>query len=185
MSHGPIPAPALAALLAPLDGWEARWHRLDAIQQRDVAAALALVRATLDSASIGGFAIRTFRTGDIGMLAARQSILYAQSHGWMRKLEIIEGEVTVQFLRGFCEGREQCWIAEIDGAMAGSVLVTDEGGYRRVTLWTHTVLAAARRIYARHGFHVVATAVHHEFGEPVEGETWNLELSPQPRISML
>ena len=202
----------LSGLLAPFDGWEARWAALDAVQQRDVVAALALVRVTFDPASIAGFAIRPFRTGDIGMLAARQSILYAQSHGWMRALEILEGEVTVQFLRDFHEGRDQCWIAEVGGAMAGSVMVTDEGdglarlrmlyvepfargrgigsalvetsvafaraaGYARVTLWTHTILVSARRIYAGCGFRIVETAVHHEFGEPVAGETWSLDLT--------
>ena len=131
MAMDPAPLPRLperlSALLAPLGEWEVQWRALDAVQQRDIAAALALVRATFDPASIEGFAIRVFRTGDVGMLAARQSILYAQSHGWMRALEVLEGEVTLQFLRGFREGRDQCWIAEVGGAMAGSVIVTDEG----------------------------------------------------------
>ena len=215
MTDDPAPSPALSeklgALLAPLGAWQATWHALDAVQRRDVTAALALVRAIFDPGSMGGFSIRTFRAGDIGMLAARQSILYAQSHGWGRQLEVIEGEVTVQFLRGFCEGHEQCWIAEVDGAMAGSVLLTDEGagmarlrmlyvepfargrgigdalvggcvgfareaGYSRLKLWTHTVLTDARRLYARHGFAIVETAMHVAFGEPVEGETWQLDL---------
>ena len=51
-----------------------------------------------------------------------------------------------------------------------------EADYVRVTLWTHTVLASARRIYAGCGFRIVETATHHEFGEPVEGETWVLDL---------
>ena len=170
-----------------------------------------MVRVTFDPGSIEGFTIRIFRTGDIGMLAARQSILYAQSQGWMRGLEINEGETSVAFLRGFREGRDQCWIAEIGGAMAGSVLVTDEGegvarlrllyvepfarargigdalvgtcvrfaretGYESITLWTHTILADARRIYARYGFGIVSTAMHSEFGKPVQGETWQLDL---------
>ncbi|GJE82956.1 bifunctional helix-turn-helix transcriptional regulator/GNAT family N-acetyltransferase [Methylorubrum thiocyanatum] len=184
---------------------------LDPVQQADLAEALARVRLLLRPESMPGFAIRPFRTGDMGLIAARQSKLYAESHGWGRGLEIVEGESTTNFLRGFKPGREQCWVAEIDGVMAGSVLLTDEGdgvarlrllyvepfarcrgigdalvatcvgfarvtGYARLDLWTHTALAAARRLYARHGFTCIETATHTTFGTPVEGETWRLDL---------
>ena len=58
------------------------------------------------------------------MLAARQSILYAQSHGWMRKLE---GEGDGAVPARVSRRQDQCWIAEVGGAMAGSVMMTDEG----------------------------------------------------------
>lgn len=183
----------------------------DAVQRRDLAEAMARVRLLLQPETASRFAIRPFRTGDMGLIAARQSMLYAQSHGWGRGLEIVEGEATTNFLRDFKPGREQCWVAEIDGVMAGSVFLTDEGdgvarlrllyvepfarrrgigdalvetcigfaretGYARLTLWTHTVLEGARRIYARHGFACVETATHTAFGMPVEGETWLLHL---------
>jgi GNAT superfamily N-acetyltransferase len=50
-------------------------------------------------------------------------------------------------------------------------------GYSAITLWTHTILESARRIYAAHGFHVVDVHTHEEFGAPVQSETWRLELS--------
>ena len=37
-------------------------------------------------------------------------------------------EVTTAFLRDSRPGRDQCWIAESDGRMAGAVLVVDVGG---------------------------------------------------------
>ncbi len=40
-----------------------------------------------------------------------------------------------------------------------------EARYRKVTLWTHSVLTAARRIYERAGFKLVATKEHDEFGK--------------------
>jgi len=49
-------------------------------------------------------------------------------------------------------------------------------GYTRMTLWTHTILESARRIYAAYGFRIVETATHTDFGEPVQGETWELVL---------
>lgn len=73
------------------------------------------------------YSIRTFRTGDMGMICARQAIIYAEGYGWGRPLEAIVGEITSAFLRSYVEGREQCWVAEVDGVMAGSVFVTDGG----------------------------------------------------------
>jgi DNA-binding MarR family transcriptional regulator/GNAT superfamily N-acetyltransferase len=49
-------------------------------------------------------------------------------------------------------------------------------GYRRVTLWTNDVLTAARAIYQRAGFQLVARAPHRDFGPPMVGEDWDLEL---------
>lgn len=48
-------------------------------------------------------------------------------------------------------------------------------GYRNVTLWTHSVLVDARRIYQRAGFKLTATKKHNDWGTPVVGETWDLK----------
>src|SRR5262249_11434213 len=49
--------------------------------------------------------------------------------------------------------------------------------YRKITLWTHSVLTAARRIYEHAGFTLVGTKEHNEFGKKLVGETWDLSLS--------
>lgn len=49
-------------------------------------------------------------------------------------------------------------------------------GYRRMTLWTHDVLTAARAIYRRCGFELVVSEPHTTFGTEVVGETWQREL---------
>ena len=49
-------------------------------------------------------------------------------------------------------------------------------GYRKITLWTQSILLAARGIYQRAGFVRVATEPHHSFGQDLTGETWELEL---------
>lgn len=49
-------------------------------------------------------------------------------------------------------------------------------GYRKLMLWTHQELAAARAIYAGAGFRLVGTQKHRQFGIPVLGEHWQLEL---------
>ncbi len=49
-------------------------------------------------------------------------------------------------------------------------------GYEKVTLWTHSILIAARHIYQRAGFSLVHSWSHDEFGKTLTGETWDLEL---------
>lgn len=193
------------AVVAALDG-------LAADQQRDLVGALNLSRVLLGDPAIRQFELRPFRPGDMGLIAARQSILYREVYGWGAQIEVIEGEVTTAFLRNFKPGREQCWVAELEGVMAGSIFLTDEGkglcrlrllyvepfarrlgignalvstciefartvGYQRMTLWTHTVLESARRIYAAHGFRTVDVDTHEEFGKPEQSETWELDLA--------
>jgi DNA-binding MarR family transcriptional regulator/GNAT superfamily N-acetyltransferase len=51
-----------------------------------------------------------------------------------------------------------------------------QAGYRKMTLWTHSVLTAARHIYQQAGFQLVATDTHEEFGKKLVGETWDLVL---------
>ena len=51
-----------------------------------------------------------------------------------------------------------------------------ETGYRRIALWTNEVLVAARAIYQQAGFRLVASKPHSDFGPPMVGEDWVLEL---------
>jgi DNA-binding MarR family transcriptional regulator/ribosomal protein S18 acetylase RimI-like enzyme len=49
-------------------------------------------------------------------------------------------------------------------------------GYRKITLWTQSILIAARGIYEAAGFVRVATEPHRSFGHDLIGETWELSL---------
>jgi len=108
--------------------------------------------------------------------------------------------------------RERAWIAELDGARAGSVLLVRQSdevaklrlllvepwarghglghtlvracidfardtGYRTLTLWTNSVLDAARRIYQQAGFQQVGSERHRSFGHDLVSETWELALN--------
>jgi DNA-binding MarR family transcriptional regulator/GNAT superfamily N-acetyltransferase len=51
-----------------------------------------------------------------------------------------------------------------------------ERGYRKMTLWTQSILLAARGIYQSTGFRMVKEEKHHSFGVDLVGETWELDL---------
>jgi DNA-binding MarR family transcriptional regulator/GNAT superfamily N-acetyltransferase len=49
-----------------------------------------------------------------------------------------------------------------------------EKGYKKMTLWTQSILVAARGIYQAAGFRRVKEEPHHSFGVDLVGETWEL-----------
>lgn len=49
-------------------------------------------------------------------------------------------------------------------------------GYRTLRLWTNSVLAAARRLYERAGFHLVESERGRRFGHDLAAQTWELAL---------
>jgi len=51
-----------------------------------------------------------------------------------------------------------------------------QAGYRRLTLWTHAELVAARKIYAKAGFTLTTSETKQSFGKEVVSEHWDLEL---------
>ena len=51
-----------------------------------------------------------------------------------------------------------------------------ECGYRKITLWTQSMLLPARGIYEHAGFVRVATEPHRSFGHDLIGETWERDV---------
>ena len=49
-------------------------------------------------------------------------------------------------------------------------------GYRRIRLWTNSILLAARGIYRAAGYRLITTEKHTHFGRKLVGEIWELDL---------
>lgn len=49
-------------------------------------------------------------------------------------------------------------------------------GYAKITLWTNSILTAARGIYEKAGFVMTESEPHDSFGQKLVGETWELKL---------
>jgi GNAT superfamily N-acetyltransferase len=155
--------------------------------------------------------LRAHRPGDIGWVISRHGKVYDDEYGWGLGFEALVGGIGAKFLREFDAKRERCWIAEMDGEPAGSVMVVKqsptiaklrlllvephargygvgkrlvqtcidfsrEAGYRKLVLWTQSNLVAARGIYASLGFKKVKSQPHREFGVPLIGEYWEMNL---------
>lgn len=49
-------------------------------------------------------------------------------------------------------------------------------GYKKLVLWTNSVLVTARKIYKNAGFELVEQEPHHSFGHDLIGENWEMSL---------
>jgi DNA-binding MarR family transcriptional regulator/GNAT superfamily N-acetyltransferase len=67
--------------------------------------------------------LRQHRLGDIGWIAHRQAVLYAQEYGWDATYEVLAAEILAGIVRTFDPEAERSWIAERDGTVVGSVFL--------------------------------------------------------------
>jgi DNA-binding MarR family transcriptional regulator/GNAT superfamily N-acetyltransferase len=67
--------------------------------------------------------LRPHQVGDIGWVAHRQGLLYAQEYSWDATFEALVAEIAAKFVREFDPQHEHCWIAEQGGRIVGSAFV--------------------------------------------------------------
>ncbi|MEM7341549.1 MAG: GNAT family N-acetyltransferase [Actinomycetota bacterium] len=73
------------------------------------------------SSDEGGVAIRTLEPGDIEWAIERHGAIYAEEFGWNSEFEDLVAEILTAYEANHRPGREQAWIATVDGARAGCV----------------------------------------------------------------
>jgi GNAT superfamily N-acetyltransferase/DNA-binding MarR family transcriptional regulator len=69
------------------------------------------------------FTLRPPRVGDLGLVVHRQAVLYEREYGWDCTYEGLIAGIIERFVSGFDPAKEQSWIADRDGAIAGSVFL--------------------------------------------------------------
>jgi GNAT superfamily N-acetyltransferase len=69
------------------------------------------------------YVLRMHEPGDMGWVTHRHGLLYAQEYGWDARFEALVAQIVADFINHFNPARERCWIAEMDGEIAGSVFV--------------------------------------------------------------
>lgn len=83
---------------------------------------------------------------------------------------------------GVCKLRLLIVLPEARGLGIGKRLVQEcaafakAAGYHSITLWTNSVLTAARALYVADGYTLVESAPHTSFGVGLVGETWERAL---------
>lgn len=68
--------------------------------------------------------LRNPKPGDLGWVVERHGAIYAAEYGYDARFEGLVAQIVADFAKGSYGGRERCWIADVDGARAGSVFVT-------------------------------------------------------------
>jgi DNA-binding MarR family transcriptional regulator/GNAT superfamily N-acetyltransferase len=58
-----------------------------------------------------------------------------------------------------------------------------QAGYRKIRLWTQSMLTPARRVYEREGYRLVSEEPHQSFGHDLVAEFWEKTLEPVSRGS--
>jgi DNA-binding MarR family transcriptional regulator/GNAT superfamily N-acetyltransferase len=106
----------MKALLAPLDP-TATTRLAQAMQ------GIQAILTGTEAPRRGGFTMRSPKPGDLGWIIHRQAVLYAQEYGWDWTYEGLISDILGKFILDFDAAKEQAWIAEHEGKIAGSVFL--------------------------------------------------------------
>jgi GNAT superfamily N-acetyltransferase len=65
--------------------------------------------------------VRGLDSGDLGWVIQRHGEIYRDEYGWDLSFEALVAEIVATYFANHRHGREQAWIAEVDGSRAGCV----------------------------------------------------------------
>lgn len=73
-----------------------------------------------------GIQLRGPRPGDLGWIIERNASVYAAEYGWDQSYEALVARIVAEFAADHDPQREAVWVAELDGARAGSVMCVSD-----------------------------------------------------------
>jgi DNA-binding MarR family transcriptional regulator/N-acetylglutamate synthase-like GNAT family acetyltransferase len=118
----------VAQLLRPLDG----------PARESLVGAMRTVMRGLDDRPLPSVVeLRGLRPGDLGWIVQRHGEIYAREYGWTTAFEALVARIMADYLEQHRPGRENAWVAEVDGRRAGCILCVrkdDETAQLRVLL---------------------------------------------------
>ena len=102
---------------------------LPSARQEKLVAALETIEKLLDEPpeKRAPFTLRPHQPGDMGWIIRRQTQLYATEFGWDGRFEALLADIAGKFIAKFDPNRENCWLAERNGEIAGSVFLVKAG----------------------------------------------------------
>ena len=96
--------------------------RLREDEQRRLVGAMGAIREILESSRLSKpCLLRPPRAGDFGWVIHRHAALYAEEYGWDASFEALVARIVAEYVENRDPGRENAWIAELDGEPVGSV----------------------------------------------------------------
>lgn len=70
--------------------------------------------------------LRELLPGDLGWVVQRHGAIYWDEFGWDSDFEALVARIVSDYHTGFRAGRENAWIAEVDGARAGCIFCCEK-----------------------------------------------------------
>jgi N-acetylglutamate synthase-like GNAT family acetyltransferase len=69
------------------------------------------------------YVLRPHQPGDMGWVAHRHGVLYAEEYGYDDRFEALVAKIVAEFVQNLDAKRERCWMAERDGEILGTVFL--------------------------------------------------------------
>lgn len=109
---------------------------LPEIRRQRLISAAETVSRILGADTSPAVTLRGPRPGDLGLIIARQAIVYAEEFDWKQDYEALVARILADFHQSFDPARDGAWIADMDGEMVGSIFLvrgeTPESGKLRL-----------------------------------------------------